>query len=114
MIQTVVKRDGRIVGFNEEKIITAIRKTQGRQWNHTLLRIYIHIIKQRCILEWSRKFQNDWVLFTIFFVFVIVISIQGSAQGCSSIGILNTPEIHLVLVWYELGFQCRQLLCTHG
>ena len=25
MIQTVVKRDGRIVGFNEEKIITAIR-----------------------------------------------------------------------------------------
>ena len=26
MIQTVVKRDGRIVGFNEEKIITAIRK----------------------------------------------------------------------------------------
>ena len=26
MIQTVVKRDGRIVGFNEEKIKTAIRK----------------------------------------------------------------------------------------
>ena len=26
MIQTVVKRDGRIVGFNEEKIIAAIRK----------------------------------------------------------------------------------------
>lgn len=26
MIQTVVKRDGRIVGFNEEKIATAIRK----------------------------------------------------------------------------------------
>ncbi len=26
MIQTVIKRDGRIVGFNEEKIITAIRK----------------------------------------------------------------------------------------
>lgn len=26
MIQTVVKRDGRIVGFNEQKIITAIRK----------------------------------------------------------------------------------------
>ena len=26
MIQTVVKRDGRIVGFNEEKIVTAIRK----------------------------------------------------------------------------------------
>ena len=26
MIQTVVKRDGRVVGFNEEKIITAIRK----------------------------------------------------------------------------------------
>ena len=26
MIQTVVKRDGRIVGFNEEKIKAAIRK----------------------------------------------------------------------------------------
>ena len=26
MIQTIVKRDGRIVGFNEEKIKTAIRK----------------------------------------------------------------------------------------
>ena len=26
MIQTVVKRDGRIVGFNEQKIITAVRK----------------------------------------------------------------------------------------
>ncbi|MFV0345722.1 MAG: anaerobic ribonucleoside triphosphate reductase [Bacteroidales bacterium] len=26
MIQTVVKRDGRVVGFNEEKIMTAIRK----------------------------------------------------------------------------------------
>ena len=25
MIQTVVKRDGRVVGFNEEKIVTAIR-----------------------------------------------------------------------------------------
>ena len=26
MIQTVVKRDGRIVGFNKEKIAAAIRK----------------------------------------------------------------------------------------
>ena len=26
MIQTVVKRDGRIVGFNEQKIAAAIRK----------------------------------------------------------------------------------------
>ena len=26
MIQTVVKRDGRIVGFNEDKIVAAIRK----------------------------------------------------------------------------------------
>ena len=26
MIQTVVKRDGRIVGFNEEKIMAAVRK----------------------------------------------------------------------------------------
>ncbi|MCU6167872.1 anaerobic ribonucleoside triphosphate reductase, partial [Enterobacter roggenkampii] len=26
MIQTVIKRDGRIVGFNEEKIMAAIRK----------------------------------------------------------------------------------------
>ena len=30
MIQTVVKRDGRIVGFNEEKIIAAIRKAMLR------------------------------------------------------------------------------------
>ena len=26
MIQTVIKRDGRIVGFNEDKIMAAIRK----------------------------------------------------------------------------------------
>ena len=26
MIQTVVKRDGRVVGFNEQKIMAAIRK----------------------------------------------------------------------------------------
>ena len=26
MIQTVVKRDGRIVGFNDQKIMAAIRK----------------------------------------------------------------------------------------
>ena len=26
MIQTVVKRDGRVVGFNEQKIMGAIRK----------------------------------------------------------------------------------------
>ena len=26
MIQTVVKRDGRIVGFNEQKIMAAVRK----------------------------------------------------------------------------------------
>ena len=26
MIQTVVKRDGRIVGFNEQKVMAAIRK----------------------------------------------------------------------------------------
>ena len=30
MIQTVVKRDGRIVGFNEEKIGAAIRKAMLR------------------------------------------------------------------------------------
>ncbi len=30
MIQTVVKRDGRIVGFNEEKIVAAIRKAMLR------------------------------------------------------------------------------------
>ena len=38
MIQTVVKRDGRVVGFNEEKIIAAIRRAmlhtaQGEIWN---------------------------------------------------------------------------------
>ena len=30
MIQTVVKRDGRITGFNEEKIVAAIRKAMLR------------------------------------------------------------------------------------
>lgn len=30
MIQTVLKRDGRIVGFNEEKIVTAIRKADRK------------------------------------------------------------------------------------
>ena len=27
MIQTVIKRDGRVVGFNEEKIVTAINSS---------------------------------------------------------------------------------------
>ena len=31
MIQTVIKRDGRIVGFNEEKIATAIRQITARK-----------------------------------------------------------------------------------
>ena len=26
MIQTVLKRDGRVVGFNEEKIVAAVRR----------------------------------------------------------------------------------------
>ena len=43
MIQTVVKRDGRIVGFNEEKIATAIRKamlhTDNGEDIHLILQI---------------------------------------------------------------------------
>ena len=42
MIQTVVKRDGRIVGFNEEKIATAIRKAML----HTDKGEDIHLIRQ--------------------------------------------------------------------
>lgn len=42
MIQTVVKRDGRIVGFNEEKIATAIRKAML----HTTIGEDIHLIRQ--------------------------------------------------------------------
>ena len=42
MIQTVVKRDGRIVGFNEEKIVTAIRKAML----HTDKGEDIHLIQQ--------------------------------------------------------------------
>ena len=42
MIQTVVKRDGRIVGFNEEKIATAIRKAML----HTQQGEDIHLIRQ--------------------------------------------------------------------
>ena len=42
MIQTVVKRDGRIVGFNEEKIATAIRKAML----HTQMGEDMHLICQ--------------------------------------------------------------------
>ena len=42
MIQTVVKRDGRIVGFNEEKIATAIRKAML----HTDKGEDMHLIRQ--------------------------------------------------------------------
>ena len=42
MIQKVVKRDGRIVGFNEEKIVTAIRKAML----HTDKGEDIHLIQQ--------------------------------------------------------------------
>ena len=42
MIQTVVKRDGRIVGFNEEKIATAIRKAML----HTQIGEDMHLIRQ--------------------------------------------------------------------
>jgi len=42
MIQTVVKRDGRIVGFNEEKIVTAIRKAML----HTQMGEDMHLIRQ--------------------------------------------------------------------
>ncbi len=42
MIQTVVKRDGRIVGFNEEKIATAIRKAML----HTEIGEDKHLISQ--------------------------------------------------------------------
>ena len=47
MIQTVVKRDGRIVGFNEEKIRAAIRKamlsTESGEDQELLCRIADHI-----------------------------------------------------------------------
>ena len=42
MIQIVVKRDGRIVGFNEEKIATAIRKAML----HTEKGEDMHLIRQ--------------------------------------------------------------------
>ncbi|HJA87186.1 MAG TPA: anaerobic ribonucleoside triphosphate reductase [Candidatus Parabacteroides intestinavium] len=42
MIQTVVKRDGRIVGFNKEKIATAIRKAML----HTQMGEDMHLIRQ--------------------------------------------------------------------
>ena len=42
MIQTVVKRDGRIVGFNEEKVATAIRKAML----HTQIGEDMHLIRQ--------------------------------------------------------------------
>ena len=42
MIQTVIKRDGRIVGFNEEKIASAIRKAML----HTEVGEDMHLIYQ--------------------------------------------------------------------
>ena len=48
MIQTVVKRDGRIVGFNEQKIMAAIRKamlhTEKGEDENLIERISSHII----------------------------------------------------------------------
>ena len=50
MIQTVVKRDGRIVGFNEQKIMAAIRKammTTEKGEDETLLNVITDHIAQR-------------------------------------------------------------------
>lgn len=51
MIQTVIKRDGRIVGFNEEKIATAIRKamlhTENGEDRELVRQITDHISFQR-------------------------------------------------------------------
>ena len=54
MIQTVVKRDGRIVGFNEQKIMAAIRKAmlhtdQGEDEPSTNLHFYRDILLQRVL-----------------------------------------------------------------
>ena len=50
MIQTVVKRDGRIVGFNEQKIMAAIRKammhTDKGEDEHLLNVITDHITQR--------------------------------------------------------------------
>ena len=47
MIQTVVKRDGRVVGFNEEKIKAAIRKpmihTEQGEDENLITRISVRI-----------------------------------------------------------------------
>ena len=50
MIQTVVKRDGRIVGFNEQKIMAAIRKamlhTEQGEDDRLLYQITDHIAQR--------------------------------------------------------------------
>lgn len=47
MIQTVVKRDGRIVGFNEQKIVDAVRKamlhTERGEDEHLIEKIVCHV-----------------------------------------------------------------------
>ena len=59
MIQTVVKRDGRIVGFNEQKIMAAIRKamlhTDMGEDERLLYQITDHIAQcgDRMPLRWS-------------------------------------------------------------
>ena len=47
MIQTVVKRDGRIVGFNEEKIVTAIRKAMLHTDKGEDMQLIRHLIQGR-------------------------------------------------------------------
>jgi len=64
MIQTVVKRDGRIVGFNEQKIMAAIRKammTTEKGEDETLLGVITDHVAQRGQTQMSVEAIQDMV-----------------------------------------------------
>ena len=64
MIQTVVKRDGRIVGFNEQKIMAAIRKammTTEKGEDETLLNVITDHIAQRGQTQMTVEAIQDFV-----------------------------------------------------
>ena len=64
MIQTVVKRDGRIVGFNEQKVMAAIRKammTTEKGEDETLLNLITDHIAQRGKTQMSVEEIQDAV-----------------------------------------------------
>ena len=66
MIQTVVKRDGRIVGFNEQKIMAAIRKamlhTDKGEDERLLYQITDHIATAKANSSNAKGKMTDFII----------------------------------------------------